>query len=182
MSIDEVRLVFAWSRERAQDQDDPDADPDADPDEDDTIEPLIAVVASEDEAGAIERELIDARTDLQRVAWEELLVYPGTSRGSTSEGLTSEGSTSDEQADTGPPMVHVVLHAGIEVIADGLDEPAGPVPVSVHASREAAEAEAAATGDPDIRVTTYPLGWRRPGWPFERTAPLPEVRLADRFR
>lgn len=114
-------------------------------------EPLVALVASEAEAGAIERE-VQAVNPGVRVRWESHRVLGGPAA-----------------------TVHALL---LDCGADECPEPADPIGVAVHADAGSAAAslrELAATA-PGARylVRRLPVGWRRPEWPFVTTPwPLP---------
>ncbi|WP_157601631.1 hypothetical protein [Saccharomonospora halophila] len=106
-------------------------------------EPLIAVVSTEDEARAIEAEVVGGEPET-RVVWE------------THEVGGQVGDT-----------VHIVLLAAG---GDSGPEATDPIAVSVFATRRKAESDLTMrrTGDDGAHysVRSLPLGWRRSGWPF----------------
>ncbi|GAA1343636.1 hypothetical protein [Arthrobacter roseus] len=106
-------------------------------------EPLIAVVATEEEARATEAEIVNREPET-RVVWETHEVF-------------------EQIGDT----VHVVaLAAG----GDTSQEAADPIAASVHAQRsDAVHDLAMRRGDADhdhYIVRSLPVGWRRAGLPF----------------
>lgn len=106
-------------------------------------EPLIAVVSTEEEARAIEAEVVLGEPET-RVVWETHEVV---------------GQVDD--------TVHVVLlTAGGDSAAEATD----PIAVRAFADRSDAERDLAAreTGEDGAHyvVRSLPLGWRRTGWPF----------------
>lgn len=105
-------------------------------------EPLIAVLASEDDARALERSL-SAEAPQVRVRWETHVVVGGPA-----------------------DVVHVVfLDAGGRA-ADG--EACDPIGLAAFADREGAVRDAAsrrASGEADVVVRPVAVGWRREGWP-----------------
>lgn len=106
-------------------------------------EPLIAVVSTEEEARAIEADVVSGEPET-RVVWE-------------THGMVGQiGDT-----------VHIVsLAAG----GAGGSEATDPIAVGVFANRRDAERDLAVRGTGDDRaqyfVRSLPLGWRRSGWPF----------------
>ncbi|MDF8264753.1 hypothetical protein P4R38_10895 [Luteipulveratus sp. YIM 133296] len=105
-------------------------------------EPLIAVVRTEEEARAVEARVL-GRHEQARVMWETLPVV---------------GRLGDS--------VHLLLQSSGE---SDVVEVTNPVGIAAFADREGAERELrarAADGRPYV-VGSFPLGWRRAGWPFD---------------
>lgn len=112
-------------------------------------EPLVAVVGTEAEARSIEAQ-VGALLPTARVVWETQQVLGGPA----------------------DPVHLVLLGAGASPGTPGTPgtEILDPVAVKVFARREAAEdevAQRAATSAGEAVVLSVPLGWRRPGWPFD---------------
>lgn len=106
----------------------------------DRDEPVIAVVRSEEEARAIEAEVLGQYPEA-RVMWETLPM--------------------SQICDT----VHLLFQTSGE--RDAV-EVANPVGIDAFADRTSAEREleARASDGRDYVVGSFPLGWRRAGWPF----------------
>lgn len=110
--------------------------------DDGCAEPLIAVLASEDDAIALERSL-SAEAPQVRVRWETHGVVGGPA-----------------------DLVHVVFLDAGGSAADG--EACDPIGLAAFANHEDAARDAAsrrASGEADVVVRPVNVGWRREGWP-----------------
>lgn len=118
---------------------------------DDSVEPLVAVVASEAEALAIYHELASRMPDAY-TSWEHHPLQ-GYEIGSTP-----------------PEVVHVVMSGWAEDrMADGPREMTDPIGAAAFVDLDDAgrlAAELAAAEAPDFAVWSRRLGERRHGWPF----------------
>lgn len=105
-------------------------------------EPLVAVVATEEEASQIE---VEAKVGHPGglVRWETHEVVDGPSG-----------------------VVYALL---LEAGGPHEGEPTDPIGIAVYADEQSATARlhAEESVQPGHFVVQYPVGWRRPGWPFD---------------
>lgn len=125
-----------------------------------TVEPLIAVVSSEDEARAVYLDVI-GRFPESHVSWEE---WPLTV--DAPNGMNVESH-----------RLHIVVdgHVGIGM-PDNPHETTDPIGVAIHSTRAGAEEHASRLDEDSDRsshlVLSVPVGYRRPGWPFAGSSRL----------